>query len=532
MADFSAPSFSLGLDLDPDLADLPTEGEEEGAVEDADANEPSHGGIDEEHEAELQTLVPDSDDDQLPPPRALKRLRRGPPPPSRAAQVGEDQRHEFFPSLDEEIEEFSSQEEPEKRLDECSSVQSHSTCHNSKLSLHKNLYSHSISKLKTPKVSSASNTSILTNLETSSRKNFSAKLPVSPVRKIQLVDSDSDDPSSESKEFDMSKQSIGLSSTQFASGKEKKNASFSMKSTQKESFWKDLRLKPDVDVATPALDAFCEEYFRGQEPRFDQHKDGNAAASTSKITHHNDFEGHCPKSISRTSEQNWDQPYPQPPAYCYFFHPDAMIQKLVRERLPYFVPLSTGDDRGHQQYGTENLDYMGQFGQKSGPSQACGLPSSSEHGSKMRKRKASNSRIKEASPASGDWVNPRNDATLPRDAGKRRVRAEGQQCGHWFTGQDGKKVYVTKNGQELTGQIAYRQYRKWSELQQTICSQLLNGSLIAYTNPAYDRKVALHLKGPKRKLLSRRKPPPGGHGENEQEILPGGILLLIGILVL
>ena len=120
MADFSAPSFSLGLDLDPDIVDLPTEGEEERAAENEDADKPSHGEIAEEHDPELQTLVPDSDDDQLSPPRVLKRLRRRPPPPpSRSAQVEGDQRDEFFPSLDDEIEDFSSQEESQLRQGEC-----------------------------------------------------------------------------------------------------------------------------------------------------------------------------------------------------------------------------------------------------------------------------------------------------------------------------------------------------------------------------------------------------------------------------
>lgn len=83
----------------------------------------------------------------------------------------------------------------------------------------------------------------------------------------------------------------------------------------------------------------------------------------------------------------------------------------------------------------------GQFGQKSGLSQTCvNHEGPSEAGSKAKRRKPNNSRVEEASPAAGDWVNPRNNAALPRDAGKRRVRAEGQQCGHWFTGQDGKKV--------------------------------------------------------------------------------------------
>ncbi|KAK1581051.1 hypothetical protein Q3G72_002617 [Acer saccharum] len=65
------------------------------------------------------------------------------------------------------------------------------------------------------------------------------------------------------------------------------------------------------------------------------------------------------------------------------------------------------------------------------------------------------------SRASGGWVDPKSSATIPKDAGKRRVHASGgQSAGHWYTSPEGRKVYFSKNGQELTGQIAYRQYRK------------------------------------------------------------------------
>lgn len=63
----------------------------------------------------------------------------------------------------------------------------------------------------------------------------------------------------------------------------------------------------------------------------------------------------------------------------------------------------------------------------------------SEGNSKSRRKPNSDS-LKEASHASGSWVNPRSNAGIPKDAGKRRVRADGRQSGHWFTGQDGRKV--------------------------------------------------------------------------------------------
>lgn len=41
-------------------------------------------------------------------------------------------------------------------------------------------------------------------------------------------------------------------------------------------------------------------------------------------------------------------------------------------------------------------------------------------------------------------MNPRSKASIPKDAGKRRVSAVGGQGGHWFTGQDGRKVFAAR----------------------------------------------------------------------------------------
>lgn len=53
---------------------------------------------------------------------------------------------------------------------------------------------------------------------------------------------------------------------------------------------------------------------------------------------------------------------------------------------------------------------------------------------------------------------------VPKDADKRRVQADCQaaDAGHWFTISDGKRVYVGKNGQELTGRAAYTLFKKES----------------------------------------------------------------------
>lgn len=38
------------------------------------------------------------------------------------------------------------------------------------------------------------------------------------------------------------------------------------------------------------------------------------------------------------------------------------------------------------------------------------------------------------------WLNPKSSGSNPKNAGKRRVHADGQSCGHWYTGSDGKRV--------------------------------------------------------------------------------------------
>ncbi|KAK1581527.1 hypothetical protein Q3G72_006799 [Acer saccharum] len=108
-------------------------------------------------------------------------------------------------------------------------------------------------------------------------------------------------------------------------------------------------------------------------------------------------------------------------------------------------------DRGNQQPSASDIDYMSQFS-NGGASNQKGTQKVNNNRSTTRGR---NSR------ASGGWVDPKSSATIAKDAGKRQVHASGgQSAGHWYTSPEGRKVYFSKNGQELTGQIACRQYRK------------------------------------------------------------------------
>lgn len=129
MGDFSAPSFSLGLDLD--LADLPTEGEEEEEEQERSPLPNPLSGIEspnlelfrdqrlEEREAIGPGIALDPEPIWGTPLPALKRLRRGPPPPrcrsnslvahSSLDDGGGELRDDSI-LLDDDIEEFSSPE--------------------------------------------------------------------------------------------------------------------------------------------------------------------------------------------------------------------------------------------------------------------------------------------------------------------------------------------------------------------------------------------------------------------------------------
>ncbi|XP_071696503.1 uncharacterized protein [Rutidosis leptorrhynchoides] len=134
------------------------------------------------------------------------------------------------------------------------------------------------------------------------------------------------------------------------------------------------------------------------------------------------------------------------PAHRYFCHDDPRIQELVRSRLPNFSPLDNVTKRDFEKPSTSEIDYMGQF--------KCGQSSN----------KKKNSRKSKTEDMSDGWVNPKLgvDKVTTKRAVKRKVHGANHTPGRWLTGSDGKKVYVGKRGQELTGRVAYCQYKKES----------------------------------------------------------------------
>ncbi|KAK8931046.1 hypothetical protein KSP39_PZI016940 [Platanthera zijinensis] len=481
MADLSAPSFSLGFDLDTEEQE-----EEEAKEEEADHPLPRPSPDEWKNEGEesfRQQSAQDSEDfegaenldegrEADVPIRVFKRLRRGPPPPPPPPPLAEVDgsvlTNESTPltNIYDEIEDFSSPEKVPQRFctDDYPSTQSHTTCSTSKFSLlHRGfLREHSDGKKIASKVAPASiGAPTSTTLGASNLKNPFPRLTISPIRKINLIDSDSDDSPNCKDDYKKNKEAV-------ASLERKK---WFHEKVQKESFWKDFTPEKNEKFATPALDEFCNEYFMSAGPGSVKNLKSetlSSGCSSSRglvaddvIDIYDDLDP-C-KHISGEVCMNWDLSSPQPPSYRYFYHTDPRIRALVHQRLPYFIPLGTKNNGESQQFGAKILDYMSQFNSTEANGKPHAVSEKASRSSSCKKQnKQSRYSVKEASNSTASWVNPKSKASIPKDVGKRRVSADVHQSGQWFTDHDGKKVYVSKNGEQSTGRMAYVKYKKES----------------------------------------------------------------------
>ncbi|XP_066346323.1 uncharacterized protein [Miscanthus floridulus] len=352
----------------------------------------------------------------LPEVTQLKRLRKGPAPPHLAPSppplkvpgqptveaspvMSENGARTAVGSWEDEIEDWTTDEDRPVR-DVPPSVGSCSTSSNSKFSLlnHGVLMTQSATKANRSKFTQTPNTSASISLEESCTKKLLPKITVSPMRKIYLLDSDTDadDDHNQNKA---------------------KTLQQNTKPQGRSTVLKSAATMND-NWATPALDEFCNEYFKSpKDAEFSQQKEGNTSQPKNS--------GHFQQQMSSSGAELDDGP----PAMHYLFHPDPRVGNLFRNRLQHFVPIGAGSTRGNEQNRAESL----------------------------RRRFSS------SAAANDDWVTP-GRISVPTDASKRRVHASGSHLGsgHWFTDDSGRKVYVSKNGQELTGRNAYRQYRKES----------------------------------------------------------------------
>ncbi|VFQ82404.1 unnamed protein product [Cuscuta campestris] len=406
MADFEAPSFSLGLDFELDSQPNLT------AAPEFQPAQSLRTIAEEEDGDDFDSLVSGPDLKCSDPPLPLKRLVRGSAAckSTSAARSRSVKEGTLCELEDDEIEDFSSQEDPPE--DRSKSIRSVSS--SSKIPLHH----HGGFSMQ------------------------SATQYVSPLRRFEIIDSDSDDPSTtehlkKGVKVKAAAEECALSSKQMRD--ETLHVTF-----QSEDLWKGFLTDEKFHISTPALDEVCEEYFRSLTDR-------NAAVQNANEDDH--------RKSSLTENCNMQQRHNSSlvPAHSYFFHKELRIQKLVRDRLPHFFPLGAKSGQGVKQ-NDGSINYIGQFAPRGGPESRTNKVAAEAISTKRRKKDSP----KEASEASISWVNPKDSAVVAKDAGKRRVHAVGNSAGHWLTASDGKRVYITRNGEELSGRNAYMLYRKES----------------------------------------------------------------------
>ncbi|XP_062226823.1 uncharacterized protein LOC133925032 [Phragmites australis] len=378
---------------------------------------------------------------------APPRLAPTPPPPPKAPEpavaevspvVSEKAAPVAGSSLEDEIEDWTDEELLVR--DVPPSVGSCNTSRNSKFSLlnHGVLMSQSATKAKISKFTQVSNSSVSKSLEESCTKKLLPKITVSPMRKIYLLDSDTDVDDDQNQNKAM-KPVSPLRKRQESMDKymQKEPTVQQNSKPQGSTTVQKSEAKMNDNWATPALDDFCNDYFKSMKYTGSSKHNEGSSFCRSKVSQPKYSIGEVEEHLQQQStssgaviDDNLTDIHP--PAVYYFFHHNPMVRDLVCERLQHFFPIGAESTRDNEQNRADSLSYRRQFG--SGGAVTDG------------------------------WVTPNRSISVPTDVGGRRVRANGTQSGsgHWFTGEDGRKVYVSKNGQELTGREAYRQYQKES----------------------------------------------------------------------
>lgn len=193
--------------------------------------------------------------------------------------------------------------------------------------------------------------------ETSHSERLFPKLTISPLRKFQLIYSDSDEPSTSEEvmitgdpQIDQSskKQQSNHGQSATTSG-QKRNASDCM--PQSADLWKDFCPVKSFHIPTPALDEMCNQYFHSV-------KDKNASVKLGSDKSVKGSSGFRETTNGQSIEQPWNTANLILPAHRYFLHQDPRIRKLVRNRLPNFFPLGIDENNENQQNGAAVIDYM------------------------------------------------------------------------------------------------------------------------------------------------------------------------------
>lgn len=217
---------------------------------------------------------------------------------------------------------------------------------------------------------------------TSCYKQPFPKLTVSPLRKFQLIDSDSDFDYPSIVEATTNKTSNrefepypNEGKSNYVSLREKQKLGESSNTSTKKDLWDDFPLEKSFNIPTPAFDAVCDEYFsfnkgtkkpqsNTMKTNLKSHIPTPAFDEVCEEYFSSKKETKKPQSNTRKSSLNShvtdnviDLDDPRPPAHQYFFHKDPRVQVLVRTQLPNFFPLNS-ENRDSEQPSTSNIDYM------------------------------------------------------------------------------------------------------------------------------------------------------------------------------
>lgn len=172
----------------------------------------------------------------------------------------------------------------------------------------------------------------------------------SPLRRFQLLDSDSEDdhPSTSRDLSRVTKKHDSSSKDQPSiASKPKRKEPGSMPCIK--DLWKDF--SPAISkIQTPALDDVCQDYFSSIKKTSTAQKQGSAVASSSNSGNHN-------LTGFQQTGQFLDFSHPSPPSHRFFLHSDPRIRNLARQRLPNFLPLGIVNDRERQRE-VFLVDYM------------------------------------------------------------------------------------------------------------------------------------------------------------------------------
>ncbi|CAH2079572.1 unnamed protein product [Thlaspi arvense] len=257
------------------------------------------------------------------------------------------------------------------------------------------------------------------------------------LKRFQLLASDSEDDHPSTSGRDVSRVTQPKDQPSVASKPKRKES---------EDLWKYFSPVAVSKIQTPALDDVCQDYFSSMK---------TSTSSSTAQKQSSDVASSSNSGLFQQTGQFLDLSQPSPPSHRFFLHSDPRIQSLARKRLPYFFPLGIFNDRESRREECR-IDYMW------GIDICLQCHCRNQFGSKESSKTidSSSKSCRRGQPKSKGQESTKARSAVPRDVGKIRVSANSGSAGHWFTSSEGRKVYISKSGQEFSGQSAYRCFKK------------------------------------------------------------------------